>query len=40
MDKKIELVATYTVRVERTLTSNVTDDQEIRLDWNFIKESG
>lgn len=27
MDKKIELVATHTVRVERRLTSNVTDDQ-------------
>jgi hypothetical protein len=27
MDKKIELVATHTVRVERTLTNNVTDDQ-------------
>jgi len=31
MDKKIELVATHTVRVERTLTNNVTDDQ-LKLD--------
>ena len=36
MDKKIELVATHTIRVERTLTNNVMDDQEIRLDTHGV----